>query len=126
MVTILPKVVTWLNTEIWRRNTGKIIPKCMPVKDVIEERYVDKKGKHIDADVVVFGHTHYAGTYYMEAKKRLFINTGGWVKISEECEKQGAVPNTFLYIDTDAPHLLQWNKEKGANGEKITCLEDVS
>ena len=123
VVTILPKVVTFLNTEIWRRNSGNIIPKCMPVKDVIEERYVDEKGKYIDADIIIFGHTHYAGTYYMEEKKRLFINTGGWVKVAEDCEEKGAVTNTFLYIDTEAPYLLQWDKEKVAKGE-ITCLED--
>lgn len=125
VVTILPKVVTWLNTEIWRRNTGKIVPKCKPVKDVIEERYVPEKGKHIDADVIVFGHTHYPGYYTKKSdeKKKVFINTGCWVTLDKECEEKGAVPNTFLYIDTKAPYLLQWDKEKVAKGE-ITCLED--
>jgi hypothetical protein len=48
----------------------------------------------------------------------LFINTGGWVR---ECAEEKR--NTFLYIDTEAPHLLTWDKAKVANGE-LTCLED--
>lgn len=126
VVTILPRFVTWLNTEIWRRNTGKIVPKCRPVKDVIEERYVPEKGKYINADVIVFGHTHYPGYYTKETneKKRVFINTGCWVTLDKECEERGAVPNTFLYIDAKAPYLLRWDKEKVAKGE-ITRIEDL-
>ena len=119
IVTILPKAVTFLNTEIWRRIPRIIVKKCTPAEDVIKTRYVGEKGDKIKADIIVFGHTHNAGTYYMEEKKRLFINTGCWVR---ECAEEKR--NTFLYIDTEAPYLLTWNKEKVANGE-LTCLEDL-
>ena len=124
-VTIPPKLVTLFNTEIWHRLPPIVVQKCRPVKDVIEERYVPEKGKYINADVIVFGHTHYPGYYTKETneKKRVFINTGCWVKLDNECEEKGAVPNTFLYIDAKAPYLLQWDKEKVAKGE-ITCIED--
>ena len=118
VVTILPKVVTWLNTEIWRRIPGTIVKKCTPVEEVIKNRYADKKGKYIDTDTFVFGHTHNAGGYYMKEKKRLFINTGCWVS---ECADEKR--NAFLYLDTAASCLLKWDKEKVATGE-ITCLED--
>lgn len=120
VLTILPKVVTFLNTEIWRRIPRIIVKKCTPVDKVINERYADKEGKNIDANIVVFGHTHNAGTYYKEDEKRLFINTGCWVK---ECAEEKR--NTFLYIDAEAPYLLTWDKKKVDNGE-IPCLEDLS
>lgn len=87
------------------------VKKCTPVEEVIKERYADKKGKFIDADIVVFGHTHNAG--YAEEKGRLFINTGCWVR---ECAVEKR--NAFLYIDAEAPYLLTWSKSG------ITCLED--
>jgi UDP-2,3-diacylglucosamine pyrophosphatase LpxH len=117
IATILPKVVTWSSTKIW----GWVLrtKKCSSVEEVIQERYNEEKGKFIDADIIVFGHTHNPGNYYSKAKKRLFINTGSWVK---ECAAEKR--NVFLYIDTDAPYLLTWSKEKVANGE-LTCLEDL-
>ena len=126
VLTILPKVVTFLNTEIWRRIPGTIVKKCKPIEEVIKERYVDKKGEKIDANIIVFGHTHNSGYYPKEPKKneRLFINTGCWVKLSKKCiEKEKAIPNTFLYIDTESLYLLKWDKEKVAKGE-IKCVED--
>ncbi len=132
-VTVPPKVIAFANTEIWRRIPGIAVKKCKSVEEVINERYVDEKGNYIDADVIVFGHTHFQGYYVKEvqevkevkAKRRWFINSGAWVKISEECKRKGAVQNTFLYIDAAAPHLLQWNNAKVANGE-LPCVEDVS
>lgn len=118
VLTILPKVVTFSNTEIWRRIPGTIVKKCTPVEDVIKSRYADKKGDKIKADIIVFGHTHNAGGYYMKEKKRLFINTGCWVR---ECAEEKR--NTFLYINAEAPYLLTWDKEKVVKGG-ITCLED--
>lgn len=84
------------------------------VEDVVNGCYKPKKGRHIIADTIVFGHTHNAGWYMKEPKepeekKRMFINTGCWVS---DCEEEGGIPNTFLYIDTKAPYLLQWDKEE--------------
>lgn len=123
VLTILPKVVTFANTEIWRRLPGIIVKKCKSVEEVIRSRYVDKRGDKINANIVVFGHTHNPGTYLLEKKERWFINSGSWVELSAKCKEKGAITNTFLYIDTEAPYLLQWDKEKVAKGE-ITCIED--
>lgn len=127
VLTILPKVVTFVNTEIWRRIPGTIVKKCKPIEEVIKKRYKAKKGKNIDADIIVFGHTHNPGYYQKEPKKdeRLFINTGCWVKLSKNCiENEKAIPNTFLYIDTEALYLLKWNKEVKEEEKKITCVKD--
>ena len=127
VLTILPKVVTFLNTEIWRRIPGTIVKKCKPIEEVIKKRYNAKKGGKIDADIIVFGHTHNAGYYPKEPKKdeKMFINTGCWVKLSKKCiEKEAAIPNTFLYIDTESLYLLKWNKEVKEEEKKITCLKD--
>jgi UDP-2,3-diacylglucosamine pyrophosphatase LpxH len=118
VATILPKVVTFSNTEIWRRIPRTIVKKCTSVDDVIKDRYNRDKGQHIDANIIVFGHTHNAGKYFEDEEKRLFINTGCWVR---ECAKEKR--NAFLYIDDKAPYLLTWDKEKVANGE-ITCLDN--
>ncbi|CAD7766964.1 MAG: hypothetical protein DNFNHJIP_00369 [Candidatus Argoarchaeum ethanivorans] len=126
VLTIFPKVVTFLNTEIWRRMPGTIVKKCKCVEEVIKERYVDKKGEKIDADIIVFGHTHNAGYYQKEPEKngRLFINTGCWVKLSKKCiEREAAISNTFLYIDAESLYLLKWDEENAAKGE-IECIKD--
>ncbi|NMG83297.1 MAG: hypothetical protein GIS02_03710, partial [Methanosarcinales archaeon] len=126
VLTILPKVVTFLNTEIWRRMPGTIVKKCKCVEEVINERYVDKKGEKMDADIIVFGHTHNAGYYQKKPgnNEKLFINTGCWVELSKKCmEREAAIPNTFLYIDAESLYLLKWDEEKVANGE-IKCVKD--
>ncbi|MCK4296326.1 MAG: metallophosphoesterase, partial [Candidatus Marinimicrobia bacterium] len=117
LVTVLPVCLTFWFTKFW----GVVlrIKKCTPVDEVVKSRYRHEKGKHIKADIVVFGHTHLFGWHLMKDpvknEDRLFINTGGWVR---ECEEEGGIPNTFLYIDTAAPYLLKWDKGK------ITCLKD--
>jgi predicted phosphodiesterase len=115
-----------LNTEIWRRIPGTIVKKCKPIENVIKKRYKAKKGGKIDADIIVFWHTHNAGYYQKELKKdeRLFINTGCWVKLSKNCIEKGAIPNTFLYIDTETLYLLKWNEEVKEEEKKITCVKD--
>ena len=123
LVTVLPVCLTFWFTKIWDR----IGIKCKPIEEVIKKRYNAKKGGKIDADIIVFGHTHNAGYYPKELKKdeRLFINTGCWVDISEKkCKEKGAIPNTFLYIDTKALYLLKWNKEVKEEEKKITCVKD--
>lgn len=123
VVTILPKVVTWAATKFW----DLFGIKCTPIENVIKKRYNATKGKNIDANITVFGHTHNAGYYPKELKneERLFINTGCWVDISEKkCKEKGAIPNTFLYIDTEALYLLKWNEEVKEEEKKITCVKD--
>lgn len=124
LVTVLPVCLTFWFTKIWegkiwKWNIWELLGfriKCKPIEDVIKNRYKDEKGKNIDANIIVFGHTHNAGYYPKELKEneRLFINTGCWVR---ECEERKR--NTFLYIDPKAAtYLLKWDK-----GEIACCTK---
>ncbi len=64
-----------------------------------------------DTDVIVFGHTHIPGHLILVdnklTPKKVFFNTGSWVKDEEEsC--------TLVYIDTDENehYLLKWDNKK--------------
>lgn len=118
VVTLIPKVVTWGSTKIWKLVLRT--KKCASVQEVISDRYKMDKGENIVADIIVFGHTHNAGAFYSPERRKGFINTGCWVR---ECAEEKR--NTFLYLDIAVPHLLTWDKEKVANGE-LTCVEDLS
>jgi predicted phosphodiesterase len=139
LVTVLPVCLTFWFTKIWDR----IGIKCKPIEEVIKKRYNAKKGGKIDADIIVFGHTHNAGYYPKELKKderlfintnitvfghthnagyypkelkneeRLFINTGCWVDISEK----------KMYREGRL-YLLKWNEEVKEEEKNITCVKD--
>ncbi len=51
-------------------------PRDKTAEQVIENKYYQRNKETIDADVVVFGHTHFASSYELksEARKKLFLN----------------------------------------------------
>ena len=77
-----------------------------------------------NAEVMIFGHTHAAGTYpntedeitemgsKMAGKPTLLINTGSWVKNIES-----NIEDCFAYIDNSGVALLEWDN----TDEKIYC-----
>ncbi len=116
----LAKVFTLTQAFIWRyiKPKDKIPEKIITDKGIMGRwKHYDNKKDVIDADVVVFGHTHVAGTYLLQKdwrdKKKLFINTGCWVN-----EKIDDI-NTFVYIDENGPYLLKWV----GGVEPIKCVE---
>jgi UDP-2,3-diacylglucosamine pyrophosphatase LpxH len=63
----------------------------------------DKVAQHIDADVVITGHTHVPEIYNPPNwPDMLVVNSGSWIK------QRGNTPDTFVYIDERGPRLLQW------------------
>ncbi len=61
---------------------------------------------HLNADVIVFGHTHEPciDTYAPNDRPpKLLINTGSWVP-------QNGESDTFVYVDDRGPRLLQWHE----------------
>lgn len=108
--TVIPKSAAYLFPRIWDRIIKKFI-KYKSVEQVITNYYNHDKGKNMDADVIVFGHTHNPGEFFVKNKHsgrdQLFINTGCWVK-EEECDINKL--NSFLYIDNVGHHLLKWNR----------------
>jgi UDP-2,3-diacylglucosamine pyrophosphatase LpxH len=109
-ITTFPKIASIFMSEIWRKQT--IVEKCKSIDKVVDDDYREDYGKHIKADIIVFGHTHNAGECQRE---RLFINTGSWVT-EKECDVNNR--NTFLYIDEKGHHLLKWDSKS----KSVTCF----
>jgi len=75
------------------------------IKKLLDDRYYRPKKDTTDADVLVFGHTHRPEIRTVDVKgtKKLFVNSGSWI------EYRDVGYDTFVYIDRDDPHLLQWD-----------------
>lgn len=85
--------------------------------DPLIDKHYYKRGKDtIAADVIVFGHTHIPeiridinSLAVKKTLKKMFINSGSW---ADSWAKVLGIPhNTFVYIDSDGPILLQWDDE---------------
>lgn len=140
LASLLPKFVTSLQRKVW--------DKLFKVKDetaqeVVEGSFMARPDK-INADVVVFGHTHLASNYFLKAgwklkglrkikklfglikpeeegRKKMFVNTGGWVKVNQDDGAPRDV-NTFAYIDETGIYLLKWEGK-----DKVpTCIDGFS
>lgn len=105
-LTPLVKVIAKLQGYIWNKFL-KAKARDKTVKEVIDEGYYKESSDKMNVDVVIFGHTHIAGSFYLESKNRLFVNTGGWVK-----ETDGRKLNTFAYIDNNGIEVLSWTGKK--------------
>ncbi len=114
ILTPAVKIIAKLQAYIWNKFLKKKA-RDKTVEEVIEEGYYDESSDKMDVDVVIFGHTHIAGSSYLDfnnklkdkSKNKLFVNTGGWVK-----EKDGRKLNTFAYIDNNGIEVLSWTGKK--------------
>jgi UDP-2,3-diacylglucosamine pyrophosphatase LpxH len=78
------------------------------VQELILKHHYKAEKDTIDADVIVFGHTHVPEVSPADAygTHKRFINSGSWIKYSDRRF------DTFVYIDRDGPLLLQWDDGK--------------
>jgi len=115
----LPAMVTKSQRNIYNRSK----PKDKTAREVLEDEYYKKQKDTVTADVVVFGHTHFASSYRGSragwGKEKIFVNTGSWVGADEEIDGKMRYSNTFVYIDNRGAHILRWN---GGNPELIATL----
>lgn len=90
------------------------------MQQIIEDDYYKKNKDTIQADVVVFGHTHFASSYELntEAGKKLFINSGCWTGKDSIIDGKQRYANTFIYIDENGAYTLTWR-----SSGKIECIE---
>jgi UDP-2,3-diacylglucosamine pyrophosphatase LpxH len=95
-------------------------PRDKTAEQVIENKYYQKSKETIDADVIVFGHTHFASSYELksESRNKLFLNSGSWVGTDKEINGKKCYANTFIYIDEAGAYILKW-QEAG----EIECIE---
>jgi UDP-2,3-diacylglucosamine pyrophosphatase LpxH len=93
-----PRGKLWKCTKYM--NIGMIISK---------EYYKPDKARQIEADTIVFGHTHLPETSTDEVRNQVgkaFLNTGSWVPSKKYPY------NTFVYIDPVGAWLLRWDPVK--------------
>jgi UDP-2,3-diacylglucosamine pyrophosphatase LpxH len=95
-------------------------PRDKTAEQVIKNKYYQKSKETIDADVVVFGHTHFASSYELksEARNKLFLNSGCWVGKDKDINGIKCYANTFIYLDETGAYILTW---RGPG--KIECIE---
>jgi UDP-2,3-diacylglucosamine pyrophosphatase LpxH len=92
-------------------------PKYIKIAELINKHYYKQGKDSINADVIVFGHTHAPERYMSDTpgvniqgtNKKGFVNTGGWVESYSRTEGQVRPHDTFAYIDENGPQLLQWD-----------------
>ncbi len=112
VVSIIPRIVTFSMRGFYNKFRKS---KDKSAEEIVKENYFNLEKDTIDANVVVFGHTHQASTYLPPAdeltRHKLFVNTGCWVK-----EKDRDV-NTFVYINSNGVYLLKW-----IGGGRIECI----
>jgi len=90
-------------------------------EQIITDKYYYKKDKDtIEADIVVFGHTHFASSYgpNPDTRNKLFINTGCFYGKEKKIDGKMRYANTFIYIDDDGAYIMRW---QGLG--KIECIE---
>ncbi len=112
----IPGIVARTQRTIY--NISKPIDKT--AQQIIEDDYYKKNKDTIQANVVVFGHTHFASSYELntEAEKKLFINSGCWTGKDSIIDGKQRYANTFIYIDENGAYTLTW---RGSG--KIECIE---
>lgn len=111
----IPGIVAHLQTLYVLTNT-----RYKTAEQIIKDKYYQENKDTIDADVVVFGHTHFASSYELNSEKgkKLFLNSGCWVKADEEINGKMRYVNTFIYIDDSGAYILTL---RGSG--KIECIE---
>lgn len=110
----IPGIIARSQRDIY--NTTR--PADHTVEQVIKKRYYQKNKETQKADVVVFGHTHFAGSYEFELEKQLFLNSGCWVGEDTDFNGKMRYTNSFIYLDETGSYILTWR----GNG-KIDCIE---
>jgi UDP-2,3-diacylglucosamine pyrophosphatase LpxH len=112
----IPGVVAHSQRSIY--NSTK--PRDKTAEQVITDKYYQSSKDTIDADAVIFGHTHFASSYEIksESRKKLFLNTGCWYGTDTNFDGKMRYANTFIYLDEIGAYILTW---RGSG--KIDCIE---
>jgi len=112
----IPGVVAEKQSKIY--DLTKPIDKT--AEQVIEDKYYNKNKDKMEADIVVFGHTHFASSYELKSNKgkKLFINSGCWTGEDNEISGKMRYANTFIYIDEGGAYIMKW-----LGPDNINCIE---
>jgi len=115
-ISSIPGIVSHYQGKVYKNSN----PKDKNAEQIITDKYYQESKDTIDADVIVFGHTHFASSYEHNTKtgKKLFLNSGSWVKKDEDIDGKTRYSNTFIYLDEIGAYILTW---RGSG--KIECIE---
>jgi UDP-2,3-diacylglucosamine pyrophosphatase LpxH len=93
-------------------------PANKTAEQVIQHKYYKENTE--TSEVVVFGHTHFAGSYKLlkGEREKLFLNSGCWVGTDKQYNGQICYVNTFLYLDESGSYVFRW-----CGLGKIDCIE---
>jgi hypothetical protein len=115
-ISSIPGIVAEGQSKIY--NLTKPLDKT--AKQVIEDEYYLKNKDTIKTDIIVFGHTHFAGSYELKSEKgeKLFINSGCWTGSDTNINGEMRYANTFIYIDEGGAYIMKW-----LGPDNIKCIE---
>lgn len=93
------------------------------LQQVIKSRGFKREQRRIDADVIVFGHTHNPGMCRFQSgpNEKLLVNSGSW--ILQSGNQDDPHTDTFVYIDDSGPRLLKWHDKPGSMTQSM-CWKD--
>jgi UDP-2,3-diacylglucosamine pyrophosphatase LpxH len=92
------------------------------LQQVIKSTGFKREQQRIDADVIVFGHTHSPGMCrFQSGPNRFLVNSGSW--ILQNGNQDDPDTDTFVYIDDSGPRLLKWHDKRGCVSQLI-CWTD--
>ena len=88
------------------------------IKKLLDHRFYKPEKDTIEADVLVFGHTHMPEIRAVDVggRTKLFVNSGSWIQYP------GDRYDTFVYIDRGGVLLLRWD---GENVRELSPTEGV-
>jgi UDP-2,3-diacylglucosamine pyrophosphatase LpxH/uncharacterized membrane protein (GlpM family) len=104
--------------------------------ELIQDKMFDPSKYQYKAEVLVFGHTHYADfeSTLKPETVRLLVNAGSWV--CEDANRETGDFDTFVYIDKTGICCLRWNdplcrieclcKEKGSPPVKVSLCDYIA
>lgn len=99
-------------------------PMDKTVEQVIRNKYYKSQKDTIDADIVIFGHTHFADSCELIKKQgkktftKTFINSGCWVGRDTYLNGKMRYANTFVYLDESGAYIMKW-----LDSGKIKCIK---
>jgi predicted phosphodiesterase len=96
-------LLAWVKRHLRRR----------PVCDTVQSRGFKQAEPAIDADIVVFGHTHNPGVctigdHQHNHRIQQLVNTGSWIAPLTDDDNY----DTFVYIDESRGRLYRWNRDQ--------------
>jgi UDP-2,3-diacylglucosamine pyrophosphatase LpxH len=104
--------------------------------ELVRDKDFDPKKYEYKAEVLVFGHTHYADfeSSLKPETVRLLVNAGSWVCV--DANRKTGDFDTFVYIDKSGVCCLRWNdslgriecfcKEKGSPPKKVSLCDYIA